>query len=111
MFKKKEGKSCFKPGKCLHCVDFIRISKVQKVYNVFKHYPQGKRIALEDGPIDIYTNGGNKIYEIDSIEHADHYDFEDSDDIIDSFSLNVHSKFVLLEQEIIVKYDFKLQSI
>ena len=40
------------------------------MYNVFKHYPQGKSIALEDRPIDIHTNGGNKIYEIDSIEHA-----------------------------------------
>ena len=108
MFKKKERKSCFKPGKCLHCVNFIRISKVQKKYNVFKHYPQGKSIALEDRH---YHIGGNKIYEIDSIEHADHYDFEDSDDIIDSFLLNVHSKFVLLEQEMIVKYDFKLQNI
>ena len=95
MFKKKEGKSCFKPGKCLHCVDFIRSSKVQKVHSVFKHYPQGKSMALEDRPIDIYTNGGIKIYEINSTEHADHYDFEDSDDIIDIFVLNVHSKFAL----------------
>ena len=52
-------------------------------------------MALEDRPIDIYTNGGIKIYEIDSTEHADHYDFEDSDDIIDIFVLNVHSKFAL----------------
>ena len=74
MFKKKEGKSCFKPGKCLHCVDFIRSSKVQKVHSVFKHYPQGKSMALEDRPIDIYTNGGIKIYEINSTEHADHYE-------------------------------------
>ena len=95
MFKKKEGKSCFKPGKCLHCVDFIRSSKVQKVHSVFKHYPQGKSMALEGRPIDIYTNGGIKIYEINSTEHADHYDFEDSDDIIDIFLLNVHSKFAL----------------
>ena len=95
MFKKKVGKSCFKPGKCLHCVDFIRSSKVQKVHSVFKHYSQGKSMALEDRPIDIYTNGGIKIYEINSTEHADHYDFEDSNDIIDIFVLNVHSKFAL----------------
>ena len=95
MFKKKVGKSCFKPGKCLHCVDFIRTSKVQKVQSVFKHYPQEKGMALEDRPIDIYTNGGIKIYEINSTEHADHYDFEDSDNIIDIFVLNVHSKFAL----------------
>ena len=42
-------------------------------------------MALEERPIDIHTNGGIKIYEIDSTEHADHYDFEDSDDIIDIF--------------------------
>ena len=68
-------------------------------------------MTLEDRPIDIYTNSGNKIYEIDSIEHGDHYGFGDSDDILDSFLLNVHSNFVLLEQEMIVKYDFKLQNI
>ena len=95
MLKKKEGKSCFKLGKCLHCVDFIRASKVQKVHSVFKHYPQGTSLALEDRTIDIYTNGGIQIYKIDSTEHADHYDFEDSDDIIDIFVLNVHSKFAL----------------
>ena len=68
MFKKKEGKSCFKPGKCLDCVDSIRTSEVQKVHNILKHYPQGKSMALEDRPIDIHTNGGIKIYEIDSTE-------------------------------------------
>ena len=68
-------------------------------------------MALEERPIDIHTNGGINIYEIDSTEHADHYDFEDSDDIIDIFLLNVHSKFALLEQEMVVKYDFKLQNI
>ena len=50
-------------------------------------------MTLEERPIDTHTNGGIKIYEIDSTEHADHYDFEDSDDIIDIFVLNVHSKF------------------
>ena len=60
------------------------------MHSVFKHYPQVKSMALEDRPIDIYTNGGIKIY-----EHADHYDFEDSDDIIDIFVLNVHSRFAL----------------
>ena len=29
-------------------------------------------MALEGRPIDIYTNGGTKIYEIDSTEHAHH---------------------------------------
>ena len=68
-------------------------------------------MALEDRPIDNHTTGGLKIYEIDSTEHVDDYDFEDSDDIFDIFLLNVHSKFALLEQELVVKYDFKLQNI
>ena len=81
------------------------------MHSVFKHYPQGTSLALEDRTIDIYTNGGIQIYKIDSTEHADHYDFEDSDDIIDNFLLNYHSKFELWEQEMVVKYDFKLQNI
>ena len=68
-------------------------------------------MAFEGRPIDIYTNGGIKNYEIDSTEHANHYDFEDSDDMIDNFLLNFHSKYALLEQEMVVKYDFKLQNI
>ena len=68
-------------------------------------------MAPEVRPIDIHTNGGIKIYEIDSTEHADHYDFEDSDDIIDIFLIKFHSKFALLEQEMVVKCDFKLQNI
>ena len=68
-------------------------------------------MALEGRPIDIYTNCGIEIYEIDSTEHANHYDFEDSDDMIDNFLLNFHSKYALLEQEMVVKYDFKLQNI
>ena len=77
----------------------------------FKHYPHGKSMALKGRPIDIYTNGGIKIYDIDSTEHGDHYDFEDLDDIIDKFLLNFHSKYALLEQEMVVMYDFKLQNI
>ena len=76
-----------------------------------KNYPQGKSMAFEGRPIDIYTNGDIKIYEIDSTEHANHYDFEDLDDIIDNFLLNFHSKCALLKQEMVVKYDFKLQNI
>ena len=68
-------------------------------------------MVLEGRPIDIYTNGGIKIYKIDSTEHTNHYDFEDSDDIIDNFLLNCHSKYALLEQEMVVKYDFELQNI
>ena len=111
MFKKKEEKSCFKPGKCLHCVDFICTSKVEKVHNVLKHYPQEKSIAFEVKPRNIYTNGGAKIYEINSTEHGDYYDFKDSDDIIDKFLLTFRGKFAPLEQEVVVKYDFKLQNI
>ena len=68
-------------------------------------------MAIEGRPVDIYTNGGIKIYEIDSTEHADHYDFENLDNIIDNFLLNFHSNYALLEQEMVVKYDFKLQNI
>ena len=68
-------------------------------------------MVLEGRPIDIYTNGDIKIYEIDSTEHANHYHFEDSDDIIDNFLLNFHSKYALLEQEMVVKCDFKHQNI
>ena len=52
-----------------------------------------------------------KIYEIDSTEHGDYYDFKDSDDIIDKFLLTFPGKFTPLEQEVVVKYDFKLQNI
>ena len=68
-------------------------------------------MAIEGRPVDIYTNGGIKIYEIDSTEHADHYDFENLDNIIDNFLLNFHSNYALLEQEMVVKYEFKLQNI
>ena len=68
-------------------------------------------MALEGRPVDIYTNGGIKIYEIDSTEHADHYDFENLDNIIDNVLLNFHSNYALLEQEMVVKYEFKLQNI
>ena len=76
-----------------------------------KHYPQGKRIAFEVKLRDIYTNGGAKIYETDSTEHGDYYDFKDLDDIIDKFLLTFRGKFTPLEQEVVVKYDFKLQNI
>ena len=52
-----------------------------------------------------------KIYEIDSTEYADHYDFEDSDDITDNFLLNVSSKFTPLKQEVVIECDLKLQNI
>ena len=58
-------------------------------------------MAIEGRPVDIYTNGGIKIYEIDSTEHADHYDFENLDNIIDNFLLNFHSNYALLEQEMV----------
>ena len=49
-----------------------------------------------------------RIYEIDSTGHADYYNFKDSDGIIDNFLLNYRGKFTPLEQEVVVKYDFKL---
>ena len=58
---------------------------------------------FEEKPIDIYMNGGIKIYQIDSTEHADYHDFEDPDNIIDNVLLNVCSKIAPLEQEVVVK--------
>ena len=76
-----------------------------------KHYLREKSIGFEVKPRDIYTNGGTKIYEIDSTGHVDYYDFKDLDDIIDNFLLNYCGEFTPLEQEVVVKYDFKLQHI
>ena len=76
-----------------------------------KHYPQEKSIGFEVKPRGIYTNGGTKICEIDSTGHADYYDFKDLDGIIDNFLLNYRGKFKPLEQEVVIKYNFKLQNI
>ena len=53
--------------------DFISKKSQKKRHNFLKHYYQGKIIAFEGRPIDVYTNAPIKIYDINSTEHADYW--------------------------------------
>ena len=90
MFEKKAEKSCFKPSKCLRRADSIRTTKVQKVHNFLKNYSQRKSTAFT---------------------HRHYYDFENPDNIIDNFLLNVRSRFAPLcwPRVIICKIYFKYE--
>ena len=43
----------YKPGKCLHCQDFIPTTKFRVIHDFLKHHEDGKLNQFEEKPTDI----------------------------------------------------------
>lgn len=86
------------------------MSKVKKVHDFLKNCSKGKNVSAEDRAINIDKLRNIKIYILSLADNKKYFNFEDSDKLIDSFHLNVGSKFVP-SPEVSIRCGFSLENI
>lgn len=95
--------------RCLRCDDFLQTAKFKWVHNLLKHYTRWKNISPEDRTIEVQRLGNIKICRISLVQHNAFYDFENSDEIRDSFLNDVRSSFFPVWL-VSIKCDFSIEN-
>ena len=62
-------------------------------HDFLKHYDQGQDVAFEDKPLNIIRSPHVIKYEISVKKFGENYDFQNSEELVNDFLNNVHSKF------------------
>ena len=75
----------FSPLRYLSCEDFLQMTSIKRVHNFLKHCNQGKNISPEDRLIEAQRLSNIKINKTFLVQHNGSFDFENPDEIIDSF--------------------------
>ena len=65
--------------RCLRCDEFLVTDKHKVVHNFLIHYEDGKIMAFEKKPLDIFKFPGLTIYFIEFQKHKYFYDFYNSE--------------------------------
>ena len=78
---------------CLRCNDFITTSSYKVKHDFLKHYDHGQDVAFEDKPLDIIRSSHIIKYQISVKKFSQDYDFQNSEELVNDFLNNVHSKF------------------
>ena len=89
----QSNKNCSKFRKCLRCDDFLTTSDFRGTHDFSKHYTVGYNDLFEDKPFDIVKTGRLLRFEITVNKHGGYFNFENSEEIVDDFLKNVHSRF------------------
>ena len=71
------GKNCF------HCGDFLTTKAFKNFHNFLKHYDLGFEESIDARPIKVAVRGDITIYNLNYQQHHKHYDFSNSEKIVD----------------------------
>ena len=96
-------RSYFKPVKCLRCDEFVSTLNAQNLHYFLRYRSERKTTGFEDRPLNTYTIGSINVFEINVQEHSRYYNFEEPGGVVSNFLSNFRSKFVPIEEEVVVK--------
>ena len=83
--------------KCLRCNDFLTTNSYKVKYDFLKHYDQRQDTVFEDKPVDIVKTSQILKFEISVKKFSDHYDFRNSEEVVEDFLNNFRSNFWITE--------------
>ena len=81
-YSNQQSRNCSIFRKCLRFDDFLTTGDFKVKCDFLKHYNEGQNEPFKDKPVDIETFGKIK-----------NYNFENSEEVVEDFFKNVHSKF------------------
>ena len=79
--------------KCLRCDDFLTTSNFKIKHDFLKHYNEGSADFFEEKPADILKTANLLKFEITVNTYGDYYIFENSEEVVDEYLRNIHSRF------------------
>ena len=84
----EDQNNVFHGRRCVRCNKFLPTAKFKSYHDFLKHYSSGKNI-IEEKPLSVTSIGNVIKFEISYQEHLSHYNFYNSESLVDEFLFNV----------------------
>ena len=94
----------------MRCNEFLPTTKFKSYHDFLKHYSSGKNV-IEEKPLTVTSIGNVTKFEISYQEHSAHYDFYNSESLVDEFLFNVKTRIQRYDTDFLVRCGFSLDNI
>ena len=94
----------------MRCNEFLPTTKFKSYHDFLKHYSSGKNV-IEEKPLTVTSIGNVTKFEISYQEHSAHYDFYNSESLVDEFLFNVKTQIRRSDTGFLVRCGFSLENI
>ena len=106
----EDQNNVFHGRRCVRCNEFLPTTKFKSYHDFLKHYSSGKNV-IEEKPLTVTSIGNVTKFEISYQEHLAHYDFYNSESLVDEFLFNVKIRIPRSDTDIVVRCGFSLENI
>ena len=96
--------------RCVRCNEFLPTTKIKFYHDFLKHYSSGKNV-IEEKPLTVTSIGNVTKFEISYQEHSSHYDFYNSESLVDKFLFKVKTRIQRSDTDFLVRCGFSLENI
>ena len=94
----------------MRCNEFLPMTKFKFYHDFLKHYSSGKNV-IEEKPLTVTSIGNVTKFEISYQEHSSHYDFYNSESLVDKFLFKVKTRIQRSDTDFLVRCGFSLENI
>ena len=96
--------------RCVRCNKFLPTTKIKFYHDFLKHYSSGKNV-IEEKPLTVTSIGNVTKFEISYQEHSAHYDFYNSENLVNEFLFNVKTQIRRSDTDFLVTCGFSPENI
>ena len=94
----------------MRCNEFSPMTKFKFYHGFLKHYSSGKNV-IEEKLLTVTSIGNVTKFEISYQEHSSHYDFYNSESLVDKFLFKVKTRIQRSDTDFLVRCGFSLENI
>ena len=87
----EDENNVFHGRRCVRCNEFLPTTKFKSHHDFFKHHSSGKNV-IEEKPLSVTSIANVTKFEISYQEHLSHYNFYNSESLVDKFLFNVKTR-------------------
>ena len=106
----EDQNNVFHGTRCVRCNEFLLTKKFKSYHDFLKHYSSSKNV-IEEKPLTVTSISNVAKFEISYQEHSAHYNFYNSESLVDEFLFNVKTRIRRSVTDFLVRCGFSLENI
>ena len=106
----EDQNNVFHGRRCVRFNEFLPTTKFKSYHDFLKHYSSGKNV-IEENLLTVTSIGNVTKFGISYQEHPAHYDFYNSESLVDGFLFNVKTRIQRSDTDFLVRCGFSLENI
>ena len=106
----EDQNNVFHGTRCVRCNEFLLTKKFKSYHDFLKHYSSSKNV-IEEKPLTVTSISNVAKFEISYQEHSAHYNFYNSESLVDEFLFNVKTRIQRSDTDFLVRCGFSLENI